>query len=60
MQSQPIGNDKSVVSQVEVVNDTVTDGDTVPIVQVQSQPVASTSLKWQKYKAGINKKRRKM
>ena len=36
VQSQPIGNDKSVVSQVEVVNDTVTDGDTVPIVQVQS------------------------
>ena len=42
VQPQPIGSDKSVVSQVEVVNDTVTDGDTVPIVQVQSQPVAST------------------
>ena len=40
-----IGSDKSVINQVEVVSDTVTDGDTVPIVQVQSQPVASTSLK---------------
>ena len=57
--AQPIGSDKSVINQVEVVNDTVTDGDTVPIVQGQSQPVASTSLKWQKYKAVINKKRRK-
>ena len=42
VQSQPTGGDKSV-SHVEVVNDTstVTDGDTVPIVQVQSQPVVS-------------------
>ena len=40
---------------MEVVSDTsiVTDGDIVPIVQVQSQLVVS--LKWQKYKAGINK-----
>ena len=56
VQSQPIGSDKSIVSHVEVVNDTVTDGDTVPIAQVQSQPVVS--LKWQKYKADINKRRR--
>ena len=36
MQSQPTGGDKSLVSHMEVVNDTstVTDGDTVPIVQV--------------------------
>ena len=56
VQSQPTGGDKSLVSHMEVVNDTstVTDGDTVPIVQDQSQPVVS--LKWQKYKAGINKK----
>ena len=50
VQSQLTGGDKSIVSHMEVVNDTspvtdVTDGDTVPIVQVQSQPVVS--LKWQ-------------
>ena len=51
MQSQLTGGDKSIVSHMEVVNDTstvtdVTDGDTVLIVQVQSKPVVS--IKWKK------------
>ena len=46
-----------VQSHMEIVNDTVTDSDTVPIVQIQSQPVAS--LKWQKYKQVLIKRREK-
>ena len=38
VQSQLIGGDKSIVSHIKVVNDDVTDGDTVSIAQVQSQP----------------------
>ena len=50
VQSQPIGDDKSLASHVEVGNKTVTDDDPgVSIVEAQSLPVAGksvTSLKW--------------